>query len=1080
MKSANEVRTGLVDFFCKDIVGPAHGAHEELEEKPSIRYSAGVLFAPETAVDESSEIGGVSADPESQAGASDPAALDHDEHEAATKLKGDATGVDPEADDAITLANTYKPSAIGLSFVVDGKTTKVLISPRAAVYERTQKENRRSPVWRRRELPLSEESFALDRAGRFTVERTVFQGLRLRLVGRPRRDGTLLCTACLYNATSEQQEFFQVQLELKGDVKGAFSEYASADLGASDDEELALAMLYRERRVFAVGHGCAVDWSSSGPSASVLRTAIVPAVAIPPVLPTAGKHAWLNMQLLSGDGASDEEILGSLEEMVSDYRGWIVDREREALGLESAFAVPARKHLDNCAQAADRMANGVGELRANAFSLEAFKLMNRAMLRQQLHSKMSPRAWGSASPPELVYESVYSDDGVRGYWRRFQIAFVLMSLVGCTPTAPRAERELVDLIWFPTGGGKTEAYLGLAAFCLFRRRMSAPKDDGCAILMRYTLRLLTAQQFQRAAALICACESIRRGEIDSGNTRLGPKMFRIGLWAGKSLTPNRQTEARKAMNQLAQPDGEGKNPFQLLNCPWCAIELTNPKHLGYVTDASRTVRFRCPNSSCEFSTGARPLPVAVVDETLYGEPPSLLVGTVDKFALLAWRPEARCFFGGTGRLPPDLIIQDELHLISGPLGSMVGLYEGLIDRLCRSPSGVGPKIVASTATIRRASEQCRALYDRPMFQFPPQGLSASDSYFAEEDASAPGRLYLGLLPTAASSPLTAQVRAVASLLQGTLVAGGGAGDIDPYWTLVQYFSSLKELGRAATLVSGDIPEYLPAMYRRYAIPVPERRRIYNSEELTSRKREEEIPEILKKMGNKHDPSLKPFEQPPDTVLATNMISVGVDVDRLGLMMVVTQPKGTSEYIQASSRVGRSTAAPGLVLTLYNASRPRDRSHYEQFKPYHDAFYRYVEPTSVTPFSIPALARGLHGVIVATARQLAGFETPDKIGDPAKKGELDALMAELRQRVGRIDKDHVDAFDETLAQRTKEWASWNVDRWGDFGKSEDPALMYPPGSVPPEGYEESSWSTPSSLRNVDAECEGLVVNYVVED
>ncbi len=598
--------------------------------------------------------------------------------------------------------------------------------------------------------------------------------------------------------------------------------------------------------------------------------------------------------------------------------------------------------------------------------------------------------------------------------------------------------------------------------------------------MRYTLRLLTAQQFQRAAALICACESIRRKESETGRDRLGPKPFRIGLWAGRSLTPNSQVAARAAVNQLAHPDGEGRNPFQLLNCPWCGTELDNPKHLGYVSDAQRKVRFRCPRRSCEFSSDARPLPIAVVDETLYEEPPTLLVGTVDKFALLAWRPEAKALFGVGENLPPELIIQDELHLISGPLGSMVGLYEGIIERMCRSPLGVGPKIVASTATIRRATEQCKALYDRPMFQFPPQGLSASDSYFAEEKVDEPGRLYIGLLPTAASSPLTAQVRAVASLLQGTLIAGGRTADIDPYWTLIQYFSSLKELGRAATLVSGDIPEYLPAMYRRYGIPTPDRRRIHSSEELTSRKREEEIPEILRKMGNRYDAGAKPYEQPPDTVLATNMISVGVDVDRLGLMMVVTQPKGTSEYIQASSRVGRSADAPGLIVMLYSASRPRDRSHYEQFRPYHDAFYRYVEPTSVTPFSVPALARGLHGVLVAAARQLAGFETADEILHNAKRLGLEALMGELRQRVARIDADHLDAFDETLRQRFNEWASWNVDRWGDFAQSDDPALMYPPGAVPPEGYDNSSWSTPSSLRTVDAECEGLVVNYVVEE
>ncbi len=450
MTTAEEVRDRLVEFFRKDLVGPAHGTNEELEEKPSIRYSAGVLFPPATPVDESSEAGGLATDSETTSTAAEGTPLDTDEHEASANLNGDASAEDAVPDDAVTLANTYKPSAIALSFLVAPRTTKLVIVPYAATYERTQGENRRA-TWRRQELPLTEETFPLNKSRRASVERTISSGLRLRLVSRPRRDGTTLCTACLYNVTHEGQEFFQVRISLKGDGHEAFSEYASAAMSATDDEELALAMLYRERRVFAVGHGCAVDWTSSGKYASELATATVPAVTIPPVLPSAGEYHWLDMQYLSGDGASDEQILSALEEFVSDYRGWISRREVDALDLEAAFAAPARKHLDNCASAADRMAAGIAELRNNQHSLESFKLMNAAMLRQQLHSRLRPRAYNDPPPPAPEYESAYSKNRIQGYWRRFQLAFVLMSLVGCTPDGGQDERELVDLIWFPTG-----------------------------------------------------------------------------------------------------------------------------------------------------------------------------------------------------------------------------------------------------------------------------------------------------------------------------------------------------------------------------------------------------------------------------------------------------------------------------------------------------------------------------------------------------------------------------------------------------------------------------------------------------
>jgi hypothetical protein len=422
-----------------------------------------------------------------------------------------------------------------------------------------------------------------------------------------------------------------------------------------------------------------------------------------------------------------------------------------------------------------------------------------------------------------------------------------------------------------------------------------------------------------------------------------------------------------------------------------------------------------------------------------------------------------------------------LHLISGPLGSVVGLYEGVIDLLC-SWKGRPPKVVASTATIRRAGQQCQALYDRPTFQFPPQGTDISDSFFAAEKSSAAGRVYAGVFATGAPSFVTAQVRALSALFQGCrtikLREGGSEQVRDPYWTALQYFNSLRELGHAASLVEADIPEHMWAIASRDKIPKELCRKLGSPAELTSRLSADEIPQILERLGVTYPRASEDDERPLDTLLATNMISVGVDVDRLGLMYIVGQPKTTSEYIQASSRVGRSEKAPGLIVSMYNPGKPRDRSHYEHFRGYHAAFYKHVEPTSVTPFSLPVLERALHAVLVIVARHLGGLDTPDKI-DPKAKVFSD-LIRKMKERCERTDPDHAEALRLKIQQLLKHWAAVKPSEWGRFGSPpESRPLMYPAGTEPPADWDDSAWATPTSMRNVDVECEARVVQ-IYED
>lgn len=866
-----------------------------------------------------------------------------------------------------------------------------------------------------------------------------------------------------------------------------FTEYRSLDALALDDEDTALEMLYRHRRVFAVGHGCSADWEVPiGATTSRVSTQTLPKVVVPPIVPREEQEPYLDMYFLGGSSNDvRNDIPDELRRFCDGYESWITAREAELPALDERFRSVGDRHLTMCRLALTRMRRGVDLLVQDDLAFEAFTLVNQVMLRQQYHSRLERRLADPWVPMPLSDDYLSEWSSRRGYWRAFQLAFLLITLPGVVrddevvkvDDKEISSKDIVDLIWFPTGGGKTEAYLGLAAFVILISRMREPDRNGCRVLMRYTLRVLTSQQFERAASMICACELLRRADPN----RLGDAPIAIGLWVGMSLTPNDEAEALKQVGRLERRTPNAKNPFQLLSCPWCGTELDNPDRLGYAEYRRRQV-FVCPNregadgETCPFSTLEGHLPIKVVDDSIYSDPPSMIIGTVDKFAMLAWRSRAGAILvEGAG---PDLIIQDELHLITGPLGSMVGLYEGAIDFLC-SREGRPPKIVASTATIRRAEAQCRALYNRSVMQFPPPGLTASDSFFAKEDRSVVGRLYVGFLPTAASSPLTAQIRSVVALQQGVMHAtGDGAPDelVDPYWTLIQYFGSLKELGRAATFTTADIPEFLPTMHRRYGLTGNDRRWMRTTEELTSRKNEEEIPKILKRLQVRYRSGAEWDRQALDTVLATNMISVGVDIDRLGLMMIVTQPKGTSEYIQASSRIGRSAAAPGLVFTLYSAGRPRDRSHYEQFKAYHEAFYRFVEPTSVTPFAPPAMERALHAVLVIGGRHVAGWSRPSDFD--ADDPEFAAFLQFIRDRARQIDPEHVPELNDLIDRIIGEWDARRPERWGDLsGDRDEPVLMRVAGTEASED-DRDSWETPTSMRNVDVECGAEVIHRYV--
>jgi len=608
-------------------------------------------------------------------------------------------------------------------------------------------------------------------------------------------------------------------------------------------------------------------------------------------------------------------------------------------------------------------------------------------------------------------------------------------------------------------------------------------EAGVAVLMRYTLRLLTLQQFQRAAALICACEMIRRETLAAGDPRWGRIPFRLGLWVGMRTTPNTTEASHEAITQDRGMYTPGQtrsgSPAQLTHCPWCGTPIDPGKHIVADVKGYRRTFLYCgdPLGTCPFTAKQAPhegLPLVVVDEEIYRLLPALVIATVDKFAQMPWNGAVQMLFGQVDQYcprhgfrsptisdadshqaegllpavrsvphaalrPPDLIIQDELHLISGPLGTLVGLYESAVDRLASwdvAGQRVRPKVIASTATIRRAADQVHALFLRKVAIFPPQGLDADDNFFARQrppSADAPGRRYLGIcangkrLKAALIRVYVAYLGAAASLHQKYGQAA------DPWMTLVGYFNSMNELAGMRRLVDDDVKTRLGKIDARGLA----RRPLRTVEELTSRKSAGDIPRVLTLLEQPFETGiLAPLAArsrsgtaskgplPLDVLLATNMISVGVDVPRLGLMVVAGQPKNTAEYIQATSRVGRN--APGLVCTVYNWARPRDLSHYESFEHYHATFYQHVEPLSVTPFAPRARDRGLAALLVSYLRLLG---TEFNLNDGARKlltanhPQVKAAIAELAERAAVVtgkqqDGDEVRAELQTLADH---WA-----------------------------------------------------------
>jgi len=1098
----------------------ANGEEILQRDPPLVRYGAGVLYPlgkkhEDEESQENQETGEIKPDQSEDV-------IEDNAYQSLKKSQEEITkSTETESDDFdLSTANTYLPSSMGVSFLGEFYQNSQLLVTAGGGYYRSKivkVDGKERTWWLRKPVKFTVDfdgnKLCQQKERRFDkTEKINGLDLSVEVFSRPdpdKRERVRLITVCLVNRSSSSGGYgrheinlFQAGFEVtivspQGETN--ILPYPGQRLSGSEDdhEEQSLALLYRHMKTYGVGHGCAANWDKEATNdrvksviAECLPTFETPSIT-PDIKREDGSSLEVPMVTLAGLVKGDNGF-AALQEVVERYENWIEAKRNEIATLEEQYQDAAQHHMDECERAAQRMRNGLNYLQNNARAKRAFQLANHAILLQQISSRgelrranydKKARRFNFSAPYQAP--NPLQAGGNRGKWRAFQIAFLLMSLQS-TAQGNIPERETVELIWFPTGGGKTEAYLGLSAFALFMRRLENREDAGVHVLMRYTLRLLTAQQFQRASALLCAMEYLRRQHPE-----LGKESFSIGIWLGSATTPNTRKDAVNSFNQLQK-----SNPFIISKCPWCNAQMGRydgksrgvPKVLGYQL-SKKTVVFKCPDPACEFKNE---LPIYVIDEDIYKYRPSLVIGTVDKFAQLAWKPEARALFGidSDGQRqssPPGLIIQDELHLISGPLGSVVGLYETVIEELCTDRRGertIKPKIVCSTATIRRYAEQVKALYGRQdVVLFPPPGLDASDSFFSryarnEDGTLQPGRIYVGVHGPGLRSLLTAQVRTSAALLQAP--APLTAEEKDPWWTLLMFFNNLRELGYTLSLLQSDIPGHFKVIQNRLGWDRQQTRRIWQPLELTGRIRSDKVPEAIAKLEIKCDNNTN-NQRPIDVCLASNIIEVGVDIDRLSLMAVVGQPKTTSQYIQVTGRVGRRWwERPGLVVTLYSPTRPRDRSHFEKFRSYHERLYAQVEPTSVTPFSPPVLDRALHAIMAAYVRQ-SGDKEIAKSPDPYPDHLIEQLRGILIPRIEVIDPDEVDNFQRVFEKRAKEWQNWQRTHWKETSQTaNDIPLLRVAGDYASREWQRLSWATPTSMRNVDAECQAEITQlYLLE-
>ena len=1058
-----EARQQLVDWLKSQLIGPATGA-EELNMSPLHRFPVGVLHPVEP--------DGIGSDPASSSGnmSEEDPFLENVEESAIQSDDGHSV----RTAQPVRRRRYAPPSSVGFSFFVQGHP-RLEIAASAVAYQSTEIRDESGRYIRHRykreplkadlewELGVSEESpqhcdrLGIDVRCRHTPDGSI---VTVTLCNRQELDPKSWTTF----RDRAEKALFEVSLEC-GVRSGTLKKFPRVQESLLTEEERELELQYKDKRIYAVGHGAAVNWEVRSGREGRIWSEFMPEVEVPLVSTAlhSGNERVLGMKFLAK--ALTAQLVVDLTGFVNEYESWIQEQERVTHGpseIDTASRITGRMRV-----ASARMRTGIELLAKDHSALESFRVANRVMLDQmQQYDDIQGR-----SKPIDDYK-----------WRPFQLAF-LLTVIESAVREDSQYRKVLDLIWFPTGGGKTEAYLGLIAFLITWRRLEHKSEGGgTAILMRYTLRLLTRQQFERASRMIFSLELERRRKPEV----LGFEPISIGIWVGQSVCPNVIREARKLQDAI-ENGARIPNGLMLEACPWCGEEF---KPTSYRSSRIQFT-FHCVNNDCDFGRTSDPLPCNVIDEALYSEPPSLLIGTIDKFARLAWEERAGAFFGTESRRPPELIIQDEVHLITGPLGSVAGLYEAALDTIV-SVRGVRPKYVASTATIRMASEQVRRLYGRGLAVFPPPGLSCDDNYFAHVDKERPARLYVGYL-----APMLDQRHSLAPLASAllcgprALVEGRSSADrdalLEAWSTQVVYHSTLHDVGSSHNAYAVDVRDWTKRFFGELkeasrlsgdghglalgTVANPGRRELMQQAmqasvaQLTSIANARENAETFERLQRRihEDGHL-------DVLLATNMLSVGVDVSRLSLMVMNGQPLSTAEYIQASSRVGRSEV-PGLIVANYFRHQARSLSHYELFRPYHESFYRFVEPSSVTPHTFPVRTRALHAALVIVLRH-----SYRKLQANTAAASLDrydsritAAVEALKRRLAEAEPEHSTA--PTARQIDSLLEQWHAEKERCGVKRQSLVYYSKDGSASSllRSHNESTqglWPTLHSMRDVE--------------
>lgn len=1160
-----------------DLLGPANGPHEDIVDMGvKDRYLVGKL-AP-MMKDDNPNIEGVQGSTAVEENEEEPDNLEihTGRHEPGAEL-GSTTGrnnADADSSDEIdtTSNQSLVPSSVGLTFCIDGDVKEIEIEVRWGKYERLLEHEH---VKKRKNRETGEDEYIKPRVWRRVprggiVKLPVVDGIliheppdkenpEVRIQGTiraPNSQGDRLITLFLVNTEVEPGEnkdtawVFQPEVKVRASkdtkILAIFRRRPFLESNLDDKERRALEMIYRRRVEFAVGHGISTHATldETDPThATEIRTAILPEYEVA-VTETPGFEANDRpaMRRLNEEGRlvmatlakmEKAEVIETLGILIDDYDAWIREKQLLISSEFKDFESEANEALLRCEEILLRLKEGMEVLNKDDNALKAFRFANKAMGLQRIYSQ-----YALAKRRNLELSTDVIKDPKNATWRPFQLAFLILNIPSLTnplhSDRTKYAESNADLLWFPTGGGKTEAYLGIAAFTMAMRRLQNNLGDydasrGLGVVMRYTLRLLTIQQFQRATTLICAMEILRIAE----EAIWGSIPFTIGLWVGNKVTPGTTKDSSDAISALRNDARQNptSSPAQLTSCPVCGSKINPAEDIEADVELGSTYIF-CPDRRCKFSrnkssTAKHPgLPVLVVDEEIYHRPPSMMIATVDKFAMMAWRGDTRTMFGisefectrhgllwpsskcngrhsanpqkGLERTepldikplrPPDLIIQDEFHLISGPLGTMVGLYETAVDELCSwqlNGTEVRPKIIASTATVRKASEQIKNVFLRRVAVFPPHGLDVEDNFFSLQRSlrTKPGRRYLGICSPGSSRPAVL-IRVYTALLTASQALFNKFGDVvDPYMTTVGYFNSLRELGGMKRLAEDDVST------RAYRVemslvkrPGLAQRSLCEPLELTSRVSSQAIPGFLDRLENtfqtNYDASTERFEviknkdtpRGVDLVLATNMLSVGVDVNRLGLMAVNGQPKGTAEYIQSTSRVGRQY--PGIIFTVLTWSRPRDLSHYESFEHYHATFYKHVEAQSVTPFSPRALDRGMTGTLLSLVRLRYDNFNPNEGASElvnVSDEEIGKARGLFENRAWRVSQKHL------IKTLVSDMLKTRIDKWHDEASIGGRSLVYEiRGQTQGTQYQLlsrpglQSWqtfTTPQSMREVE--------------